>query len=411
MLAGVDTFQWVTLDDVASNTANSIVDGPFGSNLKLSDYVDTGIPVLQGKNITDDVFRWSDVRFISERKAEELKRSSVREGDILIVKIGSIGYSAILDDLRGYPFAIIPANLAKITPDSSVVDTRFLHRWLTSSEVKRRLIESASKTAQPALNLEKLRRLPVPLSPLPEQRRIAALFDRADALRAKRQTASGQLTDLVQAIFFEMFGDPEDRSTRWRRVPLRTITTKIGSGATPLGGDAAYKTEGISLIRSMNVRDGEFSLKDLACVDDQQAARLANVEVKSGDVLLNITGASVARVCQVPDAVLPARVNQHVCIIRVGDSLLPSFLEQLLLFPSMKRRLLTLGEGGGATRQALTKSQLESLKIPVPPISDQTRFVVRVESIGNLRSVQSQFARQMDSLFASLHRRVFSGGI
>ena len=114
----------VTLDDVAAPVQNAIVDGPFGSNLKLDDYVPEGVPVLQGKNITDDAFRWFAVRFISIRKAEELKRSSVRIGDVLIVKIGSIGYSAILDDLNGFDHAIIPANLAKVTPNLSKVDLR-----------------------------------------------------------------------------------------------------------------------------------------------------------------------------------------------------------------------------------------------------------------------------------------------
>src|SRR5579859_1046086 len=100
-----------TIADVAAPVPNAVVDGPFGSNLKLSDYVDDGIPVLQGKNITSDRFKWFDVRFISHRKANELKRSAVRVGDILIVKIGSIGYSAVVRDLNGFDFAIIPANL------------------------------------------------------------------------------------------------------------------------------------------------------------------------------------------------------------------------------------------------------------------------------------------------------------
>ena len=107
----------ITLNDIAAPVPNSIVDGPFGSNLKLSDYVEEGIPVLQGKNITNNKFQWFDVRFISHLKAKELKRSSVRVGDILLVKIGSIGYSAIVRDLQGFDFAIIPANLAKITPN------------------------------------------------------------------------------------------------------------------------------------------------------------------------------------------------------------------------------------------------------------------------------------------------------
>ncbi len=81
-------WHWTTLGKLAAPVPNAIVDGPFGSNLKTSDYVASGCPVLQGKNITGNVFRWSDIRYVSAHKAEELKRSKVREGDILIIKIG-----------------------------------------------------------------------------------------------------------------------------------------------------------------------------------------------------------------------------------------------------------------------------------------------------------------------------------
>ena len=154
----------VTLNEVAAPVQNAIVDGPFGSNLKLDDYVSEGVPVLQGKNITYNTFRWFDVRFLSSRKAEELKRSTVRIGDLLIVKIGSIGYSAILDDLNGFDYAIIPANLAKVTPNPSKVDLRYLYRWLTSTAAKNYLVRAASKTAQPALSLGKIKALPVPVA-------------------------------------------------------------------------------------------------------------------------------------------------------------------------------------------------------------------------------------------------------
>ena len=97
---------------------------------------------------------------------------------------------------------------------------------------------------------------------------------------------------------------------------LDEITTKIGSGATPRGGQNAYQEEGISLIRSQNVYDFSFSKGGLAFITDEQAKKLNNVTVEKGDVLLNITGDSIARTCIVPDEILPARVNQHVSIIR-----------------------------------------------------------------------------------------------
>ena len=197
------SLSYASLEDIAE----SIVDGPFGSNLKTSDYVESGVPVLQGKNITGNQFVWKEVRYVSYTKAEQLKRSSTIVGDHLLIKIGSIGYSAMLDDLNGHPFAIIPANLARVRPNRSLVDDRYLHHVLTSDEVVRYFQRVASKTAQPALSLEKIKATQIPLPPLAEQKRIAAILDAADALRAKRREALAQLDSLLQATFLEMFGD------------------------------------------------------------------------------------------------------------------------------------------------------------------------------------------------------------
>ena len=162
----------------------------------------------------------------------------------------------------------------------------------------------------------------------------------------------------------------------WKEKKLGEITTKIGSGATPLGGENAYKSEGISLIRSLNVHDAGFKYKDLAFLDDPQANKLSNVIVESGDVLLNITGASIARCCIVPDDILPARVNQHVSIIRlVKDEMLPEFLHYVLISNEYKDSLLKTGEKGGSTRQALTKAQIEEFSIKYPPLPEQQRIV------------------------------------
>jgi len=103
----------------------------------------------------------------------------------------------------------------------------------------------------------------------------------------------------------------------WKWQNLSEVSVKIGSGSTPRGGRKAYKSEGISLIRSLNVYDDGFKIKGLAFIDDEQASKLSNVVVEENDVLLNITGASIARCCVVPSDLLPARVNQHVSIIRL----------------------------------------------------------------------------------------------
>jgi len=144
--------------------------------------------------------------------------------------------------------------------------------------------------------------------------------------------------------------------------PLKNLTTKIGSGATPRGGQANYKKEGISLIRSQNVLDMSFSKDGLAYIDEEQAKKLINVEVFSNDILLNITGDSIARVCKVPNEVLPARVNQHVSILRSNHLLDPDYLLYYLIYK--KDYLLTISRVGG-TRNALTKEAIENLEIRV----------------------------------------------
>ena len=118
----------------------------------------------------------------------------------------------------------------------------------------------------------------------------------------------------------------------WETLQLRDACLKIGSGATPRGGKEAYKGGATSLIRSQNIYNEGFHRDGLVYIDDDQSAELRNVEVKSNDVLLNITGDSVARCCQVATDVLPARVNQHVAIIRPQpDSLDACFLRYVLV--------------------------------------------------------------------------------
>src|SRR5439155_18971019 len=147
-------------------------------------------------------------------------------------------------------------------------------------------------------------------------------------------------------------------------IRLGDACKKIGSGATPRGGREAYKGGATTLIRSQNIYNHEFKRSGLAYIDDYQATELANVVIQPGDVLLNITGDSVARCCQVPSDVLPARVNQHVAILRPHPQKLDAqFLHYLLVSPAYQARLLALA-AAGATRNALTKGMLERLEIP-----------------------------------------------
>jgi type I restriction enzyme, S subunit len=200
----------------------------------------------------------------------------------------------------------------------------------------------------------------------------------------------------------------------WVTEKLAAVTTKIGSGATPLGGETAYKQTGISLIRSMNVHDDGFHKFGLARIDNEQGERLSNVVVEANDVLLNITGASVARCCLVPKEILPARVNQHVSIIRPAKEKIDSaFLRYLLISKDYKERLLNTGEGGGSTRQAITKAQLQEFAIRYPePITEQQRIVdildKAFEGIATAKANAEKNVQNARAVFQSYLQSVFT---
>jgi type I restriction enzyme S subunit len=196
---------------------------------------------------------------------------------------------------------------------------------------------------------------------------------------------------------------------------LKSITTKIGSGATPRGGGESYKDKGISLIRSLNVHDLGFKYAKLAFLDDAQADELSNVEVQPRDVLLNITGASVARCAIVPEDVLPARVNQHVSIIRpIADKLDADFLHYLLISKPYKDQLLKTGEEGGSTRQAITKAQIQEFTVEYPAtLKDQKTIVAKLDAmLAETQRLARLYERKhaaLEALKKSLLHRAFTG--
>jgi type I restriction enzyme S subunit len=161
----------------------------------------------------------------------------------------------------------------------------------------------------------------------------------------------------------------------WQTRRLGELCSKIGSGVTPRGGDSVYTTDSTALIRSQNIYNSDFATQGLAFIDDKQAERMSGVRVAEDDVLLNITGDSVARCCRVPANVLPARVNQHVSIIRTdANQLSPDFLMYYLTSPHMQAIMLSLA-GSGGTRKALTKRMIEDFRVPFPDFPTQERVV------------------------------------
>lgn len=246
------------------------------------------------------------------------------------------------------------------------------------------------------------------LPPLETQKQIAKQLNKCTTLLAKHKQMLETYDTLIKSRFIEMFGEPVLNPKKWNIEKLKTLTSKIGSGATPKGGRESYISEGISLVRSMNVYKGYFEYEGLAHITEDQARELDNVTLQENDVLINITGASVARCCILPKDVLPARVNQHVSILRATEKLNPVYLSNLLITDTEQRVLLGIGGAGGATREAITKTELETLNIPVPPLFLQNDFASFVQQIDKSKFTVQKSLEKAETLYKSLMQEYFA---
>lgn len=192
----------------------------------------------------------------------------------------------------------------------------------------------------------------------------------------------------------------------WKEVRLGDVCSKIGSGATPSGGKEAYKGGDYHLIRSQNVLDFAFSKDGLASINDEQANKLKNVEIIQGDVLLNITGDSVARCCIVPSEILPARVNQHVAIIRPRKEELDNHY-LLYYLQHYKRQLLQIASAG-ATRNAITKAMIENLILSCPKsLEDQRRIASILSSLDRKIELNNKINADLEEMAQAIFKNWF----
>ena len=196
----------------------------------------------------------------------------------------------------------------------------------------------------------------------------------------------------------------------WEVKRLGGCCKKIGSGATPTGGATVYLSHGVSLIRSQNVYNGYFKYEGLVHITDSAASALDGVTVQDDDVLLNITGDSVARCTKVPADVLPARVNQHVAIIRTcSEELGSDYLQCYLASPDMQTYMLNAASGQGGSRNAMTKGMVEDFQIPIPPLPEQKAIAEALSDVDGLLAAMTKLIEKKHAIKQGAMQQLLTG--
>jgi type I restriction enzyme S subunit len=257
----------------------------------------------------------------------------------------------------------------------------------------------------PRMVMSEFWRYEIPLPPLPEQRRIAAILDQADALRAKRREALAQLDRLTQAIFVEMFGDQDAILLNWPVKDLGASLDFMTSGSR--GWATYYVDSGDLFLRIQNVKRDELSLQDVAYVRAPDTAEARRTLVQPGDVLLSIT-ADLGRTAVVPNDIGVAFINQHLSILRT-KAFTPRFLSAYLASPAGQRQVM--GRNKHAVKAGLNFDDIRSFQVPHPPLLLQQTFVTRIQAIEALKANHRSALADLDALFTSLQHRAFAGAL
>lgn len=291
--------------------------------------------------------------------------------------------------------------------DRNELDPEYLMMWFRRPEFDRYARFKSHGSAREIFDWEEMCNTLLPIPHPDKQREIVKEYNTIQNRITLNQQLIQKLEETAQAIYREWFVggiDLENLPDGWRYEKLKNLCEKIGSGATPTGGKESYFTAGISLIRSTNVFDYNFSFEDLAFISDEQADKLKNVEVKENDILFNITGVSVARCCMVPKNILPARVNQHVMIIRTDSNLNISYYLLLNLCSTDSKNALLGISQSGSTREAITKSEIEDFEIIVPDEATLIRFeneMSKIFSYKDIKSLENQKLTELKELLLS----------
>jgi type I restriction enzyme S subunit len=302
--------------------------------------------------------------------------------------VGRDGRIPVALSRRAAPFMVSPAYDVFEIKDPTELLPEYLMMWFSRREFDRNAWFYTDADVRGGLAWKAFCNMKLPVPTIEKQREIVAEYHTIQNRITLNNQLIRTLETTAQAIYKQWFVEFEfpneagqsykssggelvdselgEIPKGWEVVTIGSVCSKIGSGATPTGGKENYHTEGISLVRSMNVYDFMFYADELAYINETQAKALNNAALKEKDILLNITGVSVARCCIVPTSVLPARVNQHVMIIRPkGELSMAHYLLCLLCHTDNKSKLLGISQSG-STREAITKSEVEGFKIVRP---------------------------------------------
>lgn len=346
-------------------------------------------------------------RMLPCSEAPSRARQLVADGDVLVstVRPNLNSVAAVPPQLDG---ATASTGFCVLRPEPSVLYTRFLFHWVKSPRFVDDMTRKATGASYPAISDRIVLDSRMPLPPLAEQRRIAAILDQADTLRTQRREALAHAESLTQSIFLDMFGDSRLTTQTWPLLPLGSIVrnTRLGlvRGSEAIGPGFRHPYVRMNSIS----RTGELLLSDVLNIDATDA-EVEQASLLPGDILFNTRNSrelvGKTGIFRGPGLYL---FNNNLMRIRFSSSVHPEYVAAAFQTPFVQAALDTR-KSGTTSVFAIYYKDLSSLPLPLPPLPLQQEFARRVEAVEKLKAAHRAHLAHLDELFASLQHRAFRG--
>lgn len=335
------------------------------------------------------------------QKAGVKRSRMVYPGDFLLTNSMSFGRPYILQTT-----GCIHDGWLVLSPRQKNVDSDYFYHLLGSDAVFAEFERLAAGATVKNLNIDLVKGVRVPLPPLPEQRRIAAILDKAEALRTKRRAALAKFDGLAQSIFFEMFGDTTTNPKSWRSKQLEDV---VKSGTIVTYGIVQAGEEfpgGVPYIKTGDIVNGEIKPEGLACTDPKIAEKFGRSRVAAGEIVMSIR-ATVGTTALVPQDLDGANLTQGTARISPGSEVTAEYLLNYLRATGTQGWISQ--QIKGATFREITLGRLRELPVLLPPATLQEEFSQKWRASGDLAKRYRSSLSKIDSLFAVLQHRAFRG--
>ena len=340
--------------------------------------------------------------YITDLAVEKSSAKLVSKGSLLIAM-----YGATVGEVSQLAFdATTNQAICNIQPDENVCDVNYLYRFLEAS--KPYLLSRRVGGGQPNISQGVIKDLEVPLPPLSEQRRIAAILDQADELRQKRQQAIEKLDHLLQATFIDMFGDPvsNPKGFEVKKLSEQVDLIQIGPFGTQLHQED-YIENGIPLINPSHIKNGKIIPNHKLTVSQSKYEELTQYHLRLNDVLLGRRG-EMGRCAVVTQNEVGWLCGTGSLFLRPNlEKINPFFLELLLSSDSIKRYLENVSQG--QTMANLNKTIVGTIPLISPSIEIQNKFFLIAEKIDKMKTELKSAKNQVNNLFESLQNQAFNG--